>query len=228
MDRLRPKDGHVIELDAAEYEAIGELLGFDFEEELEEADPIIGEELPAVIIGGDLHFDRNMNSKDLAKGLKGFTGEHSDEGHWVVVLGNLTVNGNLIVEQCFDLMVSGTVNVHSYISHSANFVSPSHLTARDVILTEANEEGGIFQPRSASAKAVICTNYYFDDAWELTAGEVINADELNGTDVERARCAVFKVLDKPQAEGSLWFQFEECIEAGKIDAFLDAYEKDER
>ncbi|MFK8001541.1 MAG: hypothetical protein AB8H86_18240 [Polyangiales bacterium] len=225
----KPDPGKVIELDgdAVSFDAIGALIGLDFEEELTTPDALIGTLWPAVIIGGDLLIEGDVSSKALPAGLEGYTRKDS-AGHFIIVLGNLVVRGNLEVEQYFDLIVAGDVDAYSYRSHSANFVATGELRARDIICTEANEEGGIFQPRKARAPAWVRVGYYYDDRVDFEGLE-IHGEEFDGPHRERAQHAAFAALGKPRAEDDdLWQPLESCIVDGKVPRFLEAYEKKEK
>lgn len=225
----KPDPENVIELDgdAVSFDAIGGLIGLDFEEELSTPDALTGTLWPAVIIGGDLCVEGDVSSRALPAGLEGFTRKDS-EGHFIIVLGNLVVRGNLEVEQYFDLIVAGDVDAHSYRSHSGNFVATGELRARDIICTEANEEGGIFQPRKARAPAWVRVGNYYDDRVDFE-GLAIHGEEFDGPHRERARHAAFAALGKPRAEDDdLWQPLESCIQEGKATRFLEAYEKEEK
>jgi photosystem II stability/assembly factor-like uncharacterized protein len=225
----QPDRGTALELDddVFSYSELGELINFDFEEGLDEPDALMGNVWPAVVIGGDLVIDGDVCSKDLAAGLEGFTGKYTN-GHLVIVLGNLQVRGNLEVEQYFDLIVAGDVDVHSYRSHSANFVATGQLRARDIICTEANEEGGVFRPGKASAQAWVWVGYYYDDEVDFE-GLIVDAQEFHGASRDRALHAVCVALDKAKNEDeSLWPAMVSCIKGGKIARFLEAYENEEQ
>lgn len=228
----QPRQGAVSELGkaAVDFGAIGKLIDFNFEVGLDDTDTFT-RAWPAVLIGGDLVIDGDVTSKALPMGLEGFTLNDAN-GYFVIVLGDLLVRGNLEVTQYYSLVVAGDVEVHSYRSHSGNFVGTGELRARDLICIEANEEGGIFRPSKASAPAWVRAgeHYYFQQDKVDFDGVEIDGQDFDGRDRERATHAAFVALGKAWSgddDDRLWPAVVSCIEAEKVARFLEAYKQRE-
>ncbi len=235
MTEMQPKDGHVVVVKGGVgVETLAELIGFDFEglaEELDGEEGVLEEAWGGVIIGGDLTIVGDTTSERLPNGLGGFGEGYpvSDEGYFpsyfIVVLGDLTVDGTLEVEQYRDLYVQGNINVKSYLSTSGNLICSGTLTAQDIICTNATDEGGIFRPSEAVAPAWVSTsdpNYFMFEDLGFENPRVVADD--SSPDRVRVREVVSQVLGESAAEDAqLWNALTECVKAGKARDFVEAY-----
>ena len=235
LEELQIEQGKFVvvhnERDGVGLETLAELVGFDLEELSDnDLEGPLEEAWGGVIIGGDLTLRGNTTSGALPQALADFTGfPESEEGYFpvyfIVVLGNLFVEGNLQVEQYRDLYVKGNVEVGSFASHSANFVCMGTLTARTLICTNPTDEGGLFRPSEVAAPAWISTgdpNYTIFEDVELQSGEHVDASDE--TVRARASAAASRALEEPESESqSLFRAIVGCMRAGKGAAFLEAY-----
>lgn len=220
-EALRPQPGMVNEADhEVSAETIGELIGFDFDDVLDDPDPITEVVADNVIIGGDLHVDGPINSKQLPQGKPGYTGQF--EKHRVVVLGDLVVDGDLEIEQYFDLFVAGTVSAHSIRSCSANFVATGDVTVRDLVCTESSDEGGIFYTPRLHARAWFSIGSEFDDEPEYTGEFALGLDDEGRRRMHDAASVV--AGERIDSTGlSLWGDLSRLIEAGHAARLTQAF-----
>lgn len=138
---------------------IPKLLDLDFNDLFEDdAQMVTGVCWPVLVIEGDVHLKGLVRSEDIVEHLQTPHPE-LDKGHVVVILGNLTVDGALVVEQYYDLMVKGAVEAHSLSGGSANFVATGPVDIATLIHWRETEEGGLIWGDPLNAQLFIRDPY---------------------------------------------------------------------
>lgn len=95
---------------------------------------------PGSVIDGDVRLEGNVTSEDLRYAHS--EDEHALDSGYVVILGDLYVDGCLEVVQEHDMFVAGSVHARALISNSANTLVRDTLTIEELVWLETSEEGG--------------------------------------------------------------------------------------
>lgn len=221
-----PAPGHVVELnESADWRPLAALVDFDFDDRLDD-DALLftGQAMAGVIIGGDVHVTGSVSSSELPFGRPGFTPRETKESkrYFVVVLGDLIVDGDLKVVQYNDLLVTGRLRAKTIRGASANLIVKGRVEAEELICYEDSEEGGILYGASFHTPLLVrlgCEN----DVEQTVDGRLV-ADS-DRADRSALRMAVYD-LKSIDASSSLdlYRAIASLIEAGKGKTFVEALE----
>jgi hypothetical protein len=223
---VAPEPGQAVKINvfdrlAVGTKAIGDLMNFDLAANIDASYFVTDHfcSFPGIIIGGDLHIQGNTSSAKLASAR---VPPIRDSRFYVVVLGDLVVDGDLELLRYNSLLVTGKVKARAIYGTASNLVGLQSVVASELIAIDDGDERCRVYAKSMEAPLVVRIGCQTD--WPFSIDGSI-AYDVNDVDLAALRYALGVIVPTQPTNGPShrYGALAAIIKAGQTTLFTRTY-----